>query len=128
MHVPKSTFALAALSPFQPGFGSLQMMSIHQDTASGLSNSSLIFSVTDQGDAEDLAIPQKCVDVSPELVSTGYFCKHFVQKLITECLSRHISHVSQSYIRQQQLEMGLKQKVMFADTMQESLLVSIDRL
>ena len=36
--VPPSTFAIANLSPFQSGFGSLQIMSLHQDVPSGNSN------------------------------------------------------------------------------------------
>lgn len=71
LQVPKSAFALASLSPFQPGFGSLQIMSVHQNPMTKVSSNSLVFSVTDQGDAEDLASPcqQDCVDISPELVS-----------------------------------------------------------
>lgn len=74
LQVPKSTFALASLSPFQPGFGSLQLMSIHQNIAAKATRSALVFSVTDQGDADDLVnhCQQKCVDVAPELVSSSY--------------------------------------------------------
>jgi len=36
--VPPSTFAVANLSPFQSGFGSLQIMSLHQNVPSGVSN------------------------------------------------------------------------------------------
>ena len=36
--VPPSTFAIANLSPFQSGFGSLQIMSLHQDVPSGAQN------------------------------------------------------------------------------------------
>lgn len=60
-----------SLSPFQPGFGSLQLMSVHQKTSSPSNGGSLVFSVTDQGDAEDLSSfsRQECIDISPELVS-----------------------------------------------------------
>jgi len=36
--VPRSTFAIANLSPFQSGSGSLQIMSIHQNVPSGQQN------------------------------------------------------------------------------------------
>lgn len=69
--MPKSTFALANLSPFQPGFGSLQIMAVHQNPSTSSTNASLVFSVTDQGDEEDLTSSSQpeFVDVSPELVS-----------------------------------------------------------
>jgi len=72
LQVPKCTFALANLSPFQPGFGSLQLLSV-QNTQRHY-NASLVFSVTDQGDAEDLtaSCQPKYVDVSPELVSQSF--------------------------------------------------------
>ena len=38
VNVPPSTFAIANLSPFQPGYGSLQIMSVHQDVPSGEAN------------------------------------------------------------------------------------------
>lgn len=36
--MPRSTFALAPLSPFQKGSGSLQIMSVHQKVPSGKQN------------------------------------------------------------------------------------------
>ena len=36
--VPRSTFALANLSPFQSGSGSLQIISVHQNVPSGQQN------------------------------------------------------------------------------------------
>jgi hypothetical protein len=72
LQVPKCTFALANLSPFQPGFGSLQLLSVQNTQRHH--NASLVFSVTDQGDAEDLtaSCQPKYVDVSPELVSQSF--------------------------------------------------------
>jgi hypothetical protein len=101
--VPKSAFALASLSPFQPGFGSLQIMSVHQNSATKTSSKSLVFSVTDQGDAEDLTSPcrQECVDISPELVSYSTRYPYFLtlQKHSAMLpLKTHISRFSELYL------------------------------
>jgi len=81
LDVPRTTFALANLSPFQPGFGSLQIMAVHQDvnihdsTPPDVSRSRLVFSITDQGDAGDLSkssMPAS-VDIAPELTHLSRF-------------------------------------------------------
>ncbi|KAL7519039.1 hypothetical protein ACHAWX_004612 [Stephanocyclus meneghinianus] len=79
LQVPKSTFALANLSPFQPGFGSLQIMAVHQNPSTSSTNASLVFSVTDQGDEEDLTSSSQpeFVDVSPELTHLSRFSEHY---------------------------------------------------
>lgn len=40
--VPPSCFAMAELSPFQHGYGSLQIFSVHQKVPSGLANDFLL--------------------------------------------------------------------------------------
>ncbi|KAL3795740.1 hypothetical protein HJC23_008227 [Cyclotella cryptica] len=79
LQVPKSTFALANLSPFQPGFGSLQIMAVHQLSFTRSTGTSLVFSVTDQGDEEDLTSTcrPEFVDVSPELTHLSRFSEHY---------------------------------------------------
>lgn len=87
LDVPRSVFALANLSAFQPGFGSLQIMAIHQNAPeiltekeNGLSRSELVFSVTDSGDVEDLskASLPAIVDVAPELTHLSRFSELYV--------------------------------------------------
>lgn len=78
-------------------------MSVHQNTASRTSGSSLIFSVTDQGDADDLAGPsqQECVDISPELVRTNFsslLYKLAMTKNIRTRSQTHLSRFSELYI------------------------------
>lgn len=108
LQVPSSTFALANLSPFQPGFGSLQIMAVHQkvhapsvlpeDDAYILptSKSDLVFSVTDSGDVKDLSSStlQECVDVAPEVVSA--FLSNF--KSPTSILSQYLITTSSTII------------------------------
>lgn len=91
LHVPRSCFALANLSPFQPGFGSLQIMAVHQQVhAPDLnerempdhSRSKLVFSVTDQGDVADLSkapLP-RIVEVSSELTHLSRLSELYVTK------------------------------------------------
>jgi len=95
--VPCSTFALTNLSPFQPGFGSLQIIAVHQhvnavgvvrgNTApSPISNSELAFSVTDQGDLKDLSgevpLPDSChgIDIAPEVTHLSRFSEMYITK------------------------------------------------
>ncbi|KAL9185264.1 hypothetical protein ACHAXT_003041 [Thalassiosira profunda] len=90
LDVPNSTFALANLSPFQPGYGSLQIMAIHQRvSAPELKRSDnparldrprsdervISFSITDAGDVGDLSktsLPST-VDIAPELTHLSRF-------------------------------------------------------
>lgn len=98
LDVPKATFALANLSPFQPNFGSLQVMSVHQHVDApdlkekensrppDLSKSELVFSVTDQGDARDLSkssLPST-VDVAPELTHLSRFSELYLTSPSTD--------------------------------------------
>ena len=92
--VPCSTFALTNLSPFQPGFGSLQIIAVHQhvnavgvvrgETApSPISNSELAFSVTDQGDLKDLsgeAPDGNGVDIAPEVTHLSRLSEMYITK------------------------------------------------
>mmetsp|Transcript_15537 Transcript_15537/g.37268 ORF Transcript_15537/g.37268 Transcript_15537/m.37268 type:complete len:1079 (+) Transcript_15537:74-3310(+) len=110
--VPRSTFALSSLSPFQPGFGSLQIMSVHQhvnatdmlkDSAEqNLSRSELVFSITDQGGAEDLSKESfpLSVDVAPELTHLSRFSELYVMTTGTDFATkadvcRHNASVSE---------------------------------
>jgi len=86
LEVPRSTFALANLSSFQPGSGSLQIMAVHQHVNADysvppdLSRSELVFSITDKGDVEDLSkasLPVS-VDVAPELTHLSRFSELYV--------------------------------------------------
>jgi len=117
-HVPSSTFALANLSPFQPGFGSLQIMSIHQSVdAPGvlrgeeksesffetIPKSELVFSITDQGDAKDLSLssPPDVVDVAPEVTHLSRFSELYAtskrSRLATKAdVCRYNAHVAEN--------------------------------
>eukprot|EP00571_Detonula_confervacea_P001238 CAMPEP_0172319194 /NCGR_PEP_ID=MMETSP1058-20130122/37079_1 /TAXON_ID=83371 /ORGANISM="Detonula confervacea, Strain CCMP 353" /LENGTH=990 /DNA_ID=CAMNT_0013034193 /DNA_START=210 /DNA_END=3181 /DNA_ORIENTATION=- len=122
LEVPRSTFALANLSPFQPGFGSLQIMAVHQrvnapdilkkkeqSAPPDLSKSELVFSITDQGGVEDLSrasLPVS-VDVAPELTHLSRFSELYVttteSKFATKAeVCRHNATVAE----------GLNQKAM----------------
>lgn len=91
LNVPQSTFALANLSPFQPGFGSLQIMAVHQNVLADfrekenfgppdLARSELVFSITDQGDVEDLSKQSQppSIDVAPELTHLSRFSELYI--------------------------------------------------
>ena len=113
LEVPHATFALANLSPFQPGFGSLQIMAVHQrvdaleildakETPSPPQLSrALIFSTTDSGDASDLTkayLPAN-VDIAPELTHLSRFSELYVSstgsKLATKAdVCRHNATVA----------------------------------
>lgn len=118
LEVPPATFALANLSPFQPGFGSLQIMAIHQkvtapdilrekeNTASPrehIPNSPLVFSITDSGDVEDLSkknVPGN-VDVAPELTHLSRFSELYATSIggqfVTKAdVCRHNASVAES--------------------------------
>ncbi|KAL7543588.1 hypothetical protein ACHAXR_012881, partial [Thalassiosira sp. AJA248-18] len=102
LDVPRATFALANLSPFQPGFGSLQIMAVHQNvnapdlkevkksTSPDLSRSELVFSITDQGDAEDLskASLPPIVDVAPELTHLSRFSELYMMTPSSQCATK----------------------------------------
>ena len=92
--VPCSTFALTNLSPFQPGYGSLQIIAVHQhvnsigvirgETApSPIPYSELTFSVTDQGDLKDLSgamsLPDS-IDVAPEVTHLSRLAEMYITK------------------------------------------------
>lgn len=95
LDVPRATFALANLSPFQPGFGSLQIMAVHQKvivpdlnnevnySPPDLAKPNLVFSITDQGDVEDLnnASMQASVDVASELTHFSRFSELYATKI-----------------------------------------------
>ncbi len=92
--VPKSTMALTNLSPFQPGFGSLQIIAVHQHIdaigvvrgatdPSPITQSELAFSVTDQGDLKDLSETnplQESIDVAPEVTHLSRLSEMYVLK------------------------------------------------
>jgi hypothetical protein len=105
-------------------------MAVHQNTLTSSTNTSLVFSVTDQGDEEDLtsSCQPEFVDVSPELVSLsvrdGFLSQQGQAKTII--YFRRIYRAFQSIMKLQR-ENALQQKGMFADTMQVLLLVSIVR-
>ena len=99
LHVPRACFALANLSPFQPGFGSLQIMAIHQHvTRPDLnerehpdhSGSRLVFSITDQGDAEDLskASSPGVVEIASELTHFSRLSEHYITKPEGDCKTK----------------------------------------
>lgn len=84
LSVPSACVAMANLSPFQPGYGSLQLMSIQQAVDVGNSgpsdmSSKLVFHVTDQGDVGDLTRDSPVtVDISPELTHLSRFSELYV--------------------------------------------------
>ncbi len=95
--VPCSTFALTNLSPFQPGYGSLQIVAVHQHVnavgvvrgktaPSPISNSELAFSVTDQGDLKDLSgeVPlpdsDNDIDIAPEVTHLSRLSEMYITK------------------------------------------------
>jgi hypothetical protein len=102
LDVPRATFALANLSPFQPGFGSLQIIAVHQKlnvpdlnnivncSPSDLAQSNLVFSITDQGNVEDLnnISQQASVDVASELTHFSRFSELYATKIGGECVSK----------------------------------------
>lgn len=95
LDVPRATFALANLSPFQPGFGSLQIMAVHQkvnvpdlntevdSSPPDVAKTILVFSITDQGDVDDLnnVSPQANVDVASELTHFSRFSELYATKI-----------------------------------------------
>jgi len=95
--VPFSTFALTNLSPFQPGYGSLQIIAVHQHVnavgvvrgktaPSPVCHSELAFSVTDQGDLKDLSgeVPfpdsGNGVDIAPEVTHLSRLSEMYITK------------------------------------------------
>ena len=91
LDVPRGCVAVANLSPFQPGFGSLQIMSVHQNVNENpksldLSKSKLVFSITDQGDVDDLskASLPATVNVAPELTHLSRFSELYVTTIGVE--------------------------------------------
>ena len=95
--VPRSTFALTNLSPFQPGYGSLQIVAVHQqvtpvsvlrgkETLVPVSNSDLVFSVTDQGDLKDLTSEEPLrdssdgIDIAPEVTHLSRLSEMYITK------------------------------------------------
>jgi len=95
LDVPRATFALANLSPFQPGFGSLQIMSVHQKVNApdlidqidylppNHEKCDLVFSITDQGDVEDLnnSAQHTSVDVASELTHLSRFSELYATQI-----------------------------------------------
>ena len=95
LDVPRGCVAVCSLSPFQPGFGSLQIMSVHQNVNENsspldLSKSKLVFSITDQGDVDDLskASLPATVDVAPELTHLSRFSELYVTTIGGEFASK----------------------------------------
>lgn len=84
LEVPRAPFSLGLMSPFQPGFGSLQVMAVHQSvdkvTQPPNISSKLVFSITDQGEAQDLSKTRRpgTVDVAPELTHLSRFSELYV--------------------------------------------------
>lgn len=115
LHVPRACFALANLSPFQPGFGSLQIMAVHQRVDAldvnkrvvpDHSKSRLVFSISDQGDAEDLskASSPGIVEVASELTHFSRLSELYVTKPGGNCctkadICRHNSSVAKGLNR-----------------------------
>ncbi len=115
LQVPRGCFALANLSPFQPGFGSLQIMAVHQQVNAldlnekvipDHSRSRLVFSITDQGDADDLsrASSPGIVEVASELTHLSRLSELYVTKPGGNCITkadicRHNSAVAEGLNR-----------------------------
>ncbi|KAL7552029.1 hypothetical protein ACHAWF_015240 [Thalassiosira exigua] len=123
--VPRATFALANLSPFQPGFGSLQIMAVHQNVSApaivGREKydaqtpnelpKQVVFSITDGGDVEDLSkdLSKANVDVAPELTHLSRLSELYVTKTgihsSRAAVCRHNATVAESLNRKEIAQM-----------------------
>lgn len=127
--VPSATFAMANFSPFQPGYGSLQIMAVHQtvkapgilkeNTSNEIRNddnpkSELVFSVTDQGNVNNQSRTSSnfFVDVAPEVTHLSRFSERYKTKLDSKlttkaALCRHNANVANGLNRASITQMWL---------------------
>jgi len=92
LDVPRGCVAIANLTAFQKGFGSLQIMSVHQNINAGVSEgaSNLVLTTTDQGDVDDLtkSQPSSTVNIAPELTHLSRFSELYMTRIGSDYTTR----------------------------------------